>query len=267
MSQLSFDEYERADAAMSTSMPQGNGDRPRIGFFSLKNDGDEAIVRIMHDSTKDFDMLNVHRVTIDGKSRNVSCNRTASEPASKCPLCEAKSPISKKIYIHLIEYVRGEDGSIIPTPKVWERSASYAYKLRDYINDYGPLSECLFKIKRKGAAGSRDTDYNFIYCRPDVYKAENYPTISDAFNGYQADGAACMHKDFEGLKALANALPINTAETAFPTAQETPVAPTAREAVTPVNSVPWESTTPARAPMNTANAGYDMPMNRPRRTF
>lgn len=289
MSQLSFDEFDRQQASSSNAgNNSAEGTGPRVGFFSLKNDGDEAIVRIMHDSTRDFDMLNVHRVTVDGKSRNVNCNRGANDPAEACPLCAAGSPISKKIYIHLLEYVRNAEGVLVPVPKVWERSASYAYTLRDYIQDYGPLSDCLFKIKRKGAPGSRDTSYTFIYCRPEVYKEENYPKLQGAFDGYKAAGSACIEKDYNGLQELVPniikpdyALRASTPASTYSVHANEPVAapvvamsreeaapysaPAAPQTARPAtDTMPW-STAP-RAPMSTSQ-GYDIPVNRPRRTF
>ena len=106
MGQFSFDEFQRSQErktqANNAQVQQSTG--PRIGFFFLKNDGDEAVVRIMHDSTADFDMCAVHNVDVgNGRKRNVNCIRTPKEPIENCPLCAANVPVYTKIFIHLIE--------------------------------------------------------------------------------------------------------------------------------------------------------------------
>lgn len=277
MSQISFDEFERSQDTRAAA--GSNGGSPRVSYFSLKNDGDEAIVRIMHDSTKDFDIVNTHRVSVDGRPRAVGCNRDSREDLSKCPLCSAGVPVNKRMYIHLIEYVRDENGKITPMLKVWERAASYAYIIRDYINDYGPLSECLLKIRRQGAAGSRDTSYNITYCRPEVYKNEVYPKVPGAFDNYKAEGTAVLSKTYEELEALASSVvkPDSTTSSSttdvvgskpepFTPAYSTPKGnPYVAQAPASADSVPpWESPlrSPAAAPVNMSASGAH-----PRRTF
>ena len=56
----------------------------------MKNDGDEAIVRIMHDSPETFDIVTNHTVTIDGKYRSVNCIREIGQPVTNCPFCDIK---------------------------------------------------------------------------------------------------------------------------------------------------------------------------------
>ena len=139
MGQFSFDEFQRSQerkTQMSNAQVQ-QSTGPRIGFFYLKNDGDEAVVRIMHDSTADFDMCAVHNVDIgNGRKRNVNCIRTPKEPIENCPLCAANVPVYTKIFIHLIEYVRDEQGQIQAVPKVFERPASYATTLKQLLDEY-----------------------------------------------------------------------------------------------------------------------------------
>jgi len=52
MAKISFEEAQSNVNSNSTG----------IGFFSLADDGDEAIVRILHDSTDSFDIVTVHEV-------------------------------------------------------------------------------------------------------------------------------------------------------------------------------------------------------------
>ena len=147
--------YEQATEVMSSF----NKDTPQVGFLTLKNDGDEAIVRFMHDSTESFDILTVHPMRVDGKFGKYSCIRDARDPLDKCPLCKNGTKLENRIYIHLIHYVKDENGNIVAVPKVWERSLAYAKELAGLINEYGPLSDCIFKIKRNGAVKSMDTTY------------------------------------------------------------------------------------------------------------
>jgi hypothetical protein len=172
-----------------------------VGFFSLKNDGDEAIVRIMHDSTADFEILTVHPITVDGKFRAANCLRDPHDSVEKCPLCASNSKINQRIYLHLVQYDRAQDGSIVASPKVWERSIAYATKLKTLIDEYGPLSNCIFKIKRNGKAGSVDTTYEILFCNPAVYTPEVYKPV-DAFSNYSAIGRVVLDKTAEELNTF-----------------------------------------------------------------
>ena len=205
MGQFSFDEFQRSQErktqANNTQVQQSTG--PRIGFFYLKNDGDEAVVRIMHDSTADFDMCAVHNVDVgNGRKRNVNCIRTPKEPIENCPLCAANVPVYTKIFIHLIEYVRDEQGQIQAVPKVFERPASYATTLKQLLDEYGPLSDNIFKIKRSGAPNSRDTRYNIMYASPAVYRPDLYVKKPELFEGYHAVGNAVIDKNADELMDL-----------------------------------------------------------------
>ena len=154
---------------------QQNNFGDRVGFFSLKNNGDEAIVRFMYESTNDFEILSYHTVQVGDRTRKINCVREAHEAVSACPLCSRGENTVTRFFIKLIQYVPDENGGIVAVPKVWERSISYAKTLSDLMNEYGPLKNNLFKIKRNGAAGSRDTKYSIMYASPQVYPVETYP--------------------------------------------------------------------------------------------
>ena len=70
--------------------------------FSLKNDKEEAIVRIMEDSVENFELLTTHPINVDGKFRTVSCIRTPQEPIDNCPFCKNNTKIQSKIFIKMI---------------------------------------------------------------------------------------------------------------------------------------------------------------------
>ena len=181
---------------------QRSGGGTKVGFFSLKNDGDEAIVRIMHDDPSTFDICAIHPYQVNGKFRNINCIRDPREEVEKCPLCEAGVRLQYKIFIHLIEYDKDERGNIIPTPKVWERSMAYADQLKDYIIEYGPLSDMIFKIKRSGKAGSQNTTYTILPANASVYRPDLYPKDTSLFDGYTAIGNAIYNTDYNGMQRL-----------------------------------------------------------------
>ena len=173
MGKINWNDFQ-AKAAEMEARQQSQGNGPRVGFFTLKNDGDEAIVRIMHDSPEEFDILAVHPVQVDGRFRNVSCLRGPSDPMDMCPFCLENKKLATKIYIHMIQYVRDENNQIVAQPKVWERTTAYARQLAEYINEYGPLSDMIFKIKRNGAAGSMETTYTIMPANAKLYPEDLY---------------------------------------------------------------------------------------------
>jgi hypothetical protein len=156
----------------------------------------------MHDSTDDFDIVAGHRMTVNDKLRMVNCIRDAHEPVEYCPLCSAGKKLEYRLYIHLIEYVKNDQGKIVPVPRVWERSASYVNTLTNLIKEYGPLSENIFKITRNGEKGSKSTTYDIMYGNPRVYSQELYPMKPDAFANYRAVGNMVLDYDYDKLVAL-----------------------------------------------------------------
>jgi hypothetical protein len=167
----------------------------QVGFFSLKNDGDEAVVRIMHDDTSSFDIVSTHGIQVNGKFRRVNCCRSPYDPVDICPLCASGNASQQRFYIHLIHYEKNEQGQIVAVPKVWERSVSYAKTVKDLITTYGPLSNVLLIIRRNGAAGSMDTKYSIMYAPPQMFNDTNYPKVgNEAFEGYTAIGNAVMNR-------------------------------------------------------------------------
>ena len=171
MARIDWNSFKEKTENQSSN--SGNG--IKVGFFNLKNDQDEAVVRFMHDTPEDFDLLVVHKTQDEqGRWKSVNCLRNPSDPIDMCPICANGGKTDYKIYIHMLEYVRQEDGSIKPLARVWERSSSYAKKLATLMSEYGPLSECLFKIKRNGAKGDLKTDYDIMYASEKVYSNNIY---------------------------------------------------------------------------------------------
>ena len=173
MAKLNWNDFQEQVAAMEERQANaGNG--PRVGYFSLKNNGDEAIVRIMHDTPEDFDILAVHQTQVDGRYRSVSCLRGPNDPMDMCPFCADGKRVNLRLYIHMIQYVKDDQGNVVAQPKVWERSTNYAKTLVNYMNECGPLSDMIFKIKRNGAAGSMDTTYDILPGNAKLYPENVY---------------------------------------------------------------------------------------------
>ena len=118
---------------------QGGG-----GYFSLKNPGDSARVRIMYDRFEDIECYAVHQVVIGGKKRFVDCLRSYDEPVDMCPMCKAGIFTQVKIFIPL--YCVDEDRI-----KVWERGKTYIPKLKALFEAYAKersLAATVFKITK-----------------------------------------------------------------------------------------------------------------------
>lgn len=178
---------------------ENNNNQNRIGYFSLKNHGDEAIIRIMHDSTDSFEIVSTHQIEVNGKYRRINCARTPFEPVDNCPICATGKNAQQRFYMHLIQYSKNEAGQIVAEPKIWERPVSFATTIKNLITNYGPLSESIFKIHRNGAARAMDTTYDIMYMPPNQFPENIYPKMKDAFDGYSVIGTAVMNRSVEDI--------------------------------------------------------------------
>lgn len=190
MAQISYDAIpETANNSSS------NG----IDFFMLRNDGDEAIVRIMHDDVAGFNIFAYHEGNVGGKKRKINCIRDPKDSIDNCPLCASGSSVKYCMYINMLQYSQDAEGKMVSKPVVWERSLSYANRLKGLINEYGPLSDCIFKIKRNGAAGSMETTYDIFFQNPRVYPEDIYVKDVEAFKSYSALGTIIINKEYNDL--------------------------------------------------------------------
>lgn len=235
MAQISF------DAIPEEVNNGGSNFTNNVEFFNLRNDGDEAVVRIMHDNTASFNIFTVHdNISVGGKRRKVNCIRDPKAPTTDCPLCASGNGITNRIFINMLQYFADAQGQIIAKPVVWERSLVYATKLKTLIDEYGPLSECIFKIKRSGAAGSMETTYEIMYCNPKVYRDELYPITADAFKDYSALGTIILNKNFQDLSTFVatGSFPAAPAQAAAAPAEAPVMAPPPATAYQPKADVP-----------------------------
>ena len=192
-----------------------NSNVNQVGFFSLQNDGDEAVVRFLVDSVEDLEILTVHDIRIDGRFRQVSCVRDPRDPLANCPLCSQGERVKQVVFIKMLQYVQTPNG-IEVKPVVWQRSASaYAFRMKGYLDNYGPMSNILCKVIRHGARGDMQTTYDIIpNLNPQQFPQEQYPIITDAFNDYKALGRVVLEKDFNEISTFVNTghFPENNAE-------------------------------------------------------
>lgn len=170
-----------------------------VGFFSLKHDGEEAIVRIMCDSMADLEIMTVHPITVGASSfpnRQVNCLRDPRDPLDMCPLCAAGEKIRQKVFIRMIQYD--------PTTKeakavVWDRVASvFAPRIKSFLENYGPLSHIMCKIIRHGTG--KNTTYDIVpNLNPQEFNETNYPIPEDAFEDFSVLGRMVMDKNAEEI--------------------------------------------------------------------
>lgn len=201
MAKVNFNNLDEAELNGGNNSGNGND----VGFFTLKNDNDEAVVRFMCDSTDDFEILTVHDVQIGQRYRKVNCIRDPREPLDNCPLCKNGTRISNRFFIKLIQYNRVTDPttgvqSIVPQAMIWERSTAYAKTLKSYLDNYGPLSDIICKIIRHGKAGDMQTTYEIVpNLSKTVFPDEVYVKDPTIFGNFEAFGTIVMDRTYEEM--------------------------------------------------------------------
>lgn len=222
-----------------------------ISYFSLKQHGQEALVRFAYNNVSEFIINTVHPVEITLANntkirRNVNCLRTPKEDISVCPLCQADIKSRTIFYIPMIEYIIGENNTVSYRHVIWERSLSYAQKLKTLIDEYGPLQDCIFKVKRIGEAGNRETTYEILFANPAQYPEDVFVKDFSVFKDFSVSNRFLLNKSASEMISYlqTNSFPYNNENTnstkpAVSTTQEqqVPVQP----AYTPKAAVP-EST-------------------------
>ena len=185
-----------------TASKGGSGaKRTKVGYFnSLKDDGDETLVRFDYDTSADFKVVVVHRVENDGKHSMISCLRDMYEKKDEncsCPLCRLgdKYPAKVKAYVKMIEYSRDAEGNVIVTPVVWERGSGFYNDIvgaikdgvsNGLIQDGTSIRDIVFKIRRSGKAKSTDTRFVVSAGNPALYPESVYTKDFSGLDGYDA---------------------------------------------------------------------------------
>lgn len=178
MAQFSYETYSAQQAARKANSSGGNGNRTQSStrFINewLKNDGDSVVVRFPYHSMEDIKFETTHTVTFPGErfGKRVRCE------GDGCPLCKQGVKLDTRFFVKAIVYVTdATNGSVTLVPAIWDRPAAFAdIELKNLMQEYGDLTESLFKIKRNGAG--LDTRYtisiitNKAVYNPEVYKAD-----------------------------------------------------------------------------------------------
>lgn len=254
MSNFSYNDYQQVIAKAQSGEA---GSSTKIGFFKLKNDGDEALVRINVRSLDDLMFTTVHQLGAAQKWMKVSCLNPVGSYFDSCPLCAAVSSgakdigkASKKVYVQmLVSYKDAATQTFSAAiPVIWERPAGFSREVANLLNDYGDLTTRVFKVTRNGAAGSMQTTYSISYI-PLYDKPESVSTDFSAFANFNIAKHSFWEKtageigvflntgSFPEVNRQASAPAVPTPTDADAPAYNRPSAPVYTAPVTPVTTV------------------------------
>ena len=141
------------------------GGKGGAGFFSLKGDGDSAVVRFLYNDVDDVEGYAVHEVEIDGKKRYVNCLRDYNSPIDDCPFCRAKKYQVAKLFVPLYN----EDEQKV---QVWDRGKKFFAKISGICSRYNkaPIFQQTFEIVRNGKPNDTQTTYEIYRTEDDIDK-------------------------------------------------------------------------------------------------
>ena len=137
----------------------------KAGWFSLKDDGDSATVRMLHKgqigteedgSPKyDLDVFEVHKLDVDGsgKERTILCK------GENCEICKAGNKSSLRMFLQMINLDEKDKEKQL---QLWERGITDIKQILGIIEEYGDLNSRDIKIKRSGAKNSLKTTYQYF---------------------------------------------------------------------------------------------------------
>lgn len=234
MSTFSYNDYAKATAAAAAN----KGNSPRVGWFKLANDGDEALVRFNISSVEDLKFATIHQLGASTKWMKVNCLNDFGSTEQKCPLCQrvaaGDTSIGKatnRVYIEmLVSYKDKTTGQwSTPIPVVWDKPAGFAREIATKLQNFGDLKQNLFKITRNGKAGDLKTTYPMDYAVPAIFKPEMIPADFSAFDNFKVNKHSYWEKSLEEIQTFLStgAFPEIVKETEQAVApQQTYVAPT-----------------------------------------
>lgn len=137
----------------------------KAGWFTLKDDGDTATVRLLHHgevgteedgSPKyDLDVFEVHKMDVDGSGRD----HTILCKGEECELCKSGDKPKLRMFLQLLNLDEKDKEKQL---QLWERGITDIKQILGLCEEYGDLSERDIKIKRSGAKGSMKTTYQFF---------------------------------------------------------------------------------------------------------
>lgn len=154
-----------------------NGERAKIHFMSefLKTDGDTVIVRFPYHTMNDIVYTATHNMVLPGApyGKRIRCTETPD-----CELCKQGVKLEERVFIKFLTYTIDEStNEVVLNNTIWDRPAAFAdIELKALMDEYGDLSQVLFKIKRSGSG--LNTRYNVlpvvnaVLYNPAVYRAD-----------------------------------------------------------------------------------------------
>jgi hypothetical protein len=202
--------YEQYQNVVSKAQSGAANTGIKVGFFKLKNDQDEALIRINVNSMEDLQFATVHQLGAAQRWMKVGCLNPVGSYSDNCPLCSAVAAgntsigkASKKVYVQMLasykDAATGQFSAAVPV--IWERPAGFATEIAGKLRDYGPLTERVFKITRNGAANSMQTTYAISYI-PVYDKPEAVPADFSAFNNFNIAKHSFWEKSAEDMNTF-----------------------------------------------------------------
>ena len=238
MSNFDYNQYQEVIARAQNG---SNGSSTKIGFFKMKNDKDEALVRFNVSSLEELQFATVHQLGAAQKWMKVSCLNPVGSYHDTCPLCAAVAggakdigKASKKVYVQMLvaykDTTTGQFSAAIPV--IWERPAGFSREIANLLKDYGDLKTRVFKVTRNGVANSMQTTYSISYI-PLFDKPESVPEDFSAFANFNIAKHSFWEKTVGEIQVF-----LNTGS--FPEVAKAPQAP-----------MPTDADAPYQAPVTT----------------
>ena len=157
-----------------------NGGFSKAGWFQLKDDGDSAVVRLLHkgevgtdpntgEPDYDFPIYEVHKLDVDGSGRD----RTVLCKGESCELCKSGNKPQLRMFLQMVNLDEKDKEKQV---QLWERGLTDIKQMIGLTSEYGDLTKRNIKIVRSGAKGSLKTTYQYFPKDPtemDVPEAQN----------------------------------------------------------------------------------------------
>lgn len=156
------------------------------GFFSLKDDGDQANIRYLYNQLADIEGFAVHEIEVNGKKRYVNCLREYGDPIESCPLCAERYKQIAKLFL----YIWDEDTQEV---KIWDRGKTYYKDLSALSANIKSFVGTVFQITRSGKKGDTGTKYTNWPLSTDDATLEEFPELTPIL------GSLVLDKTFEEL--------------------------------------------------------------------
>lgn len=143
-----------------------NGGFSKTGWFQLKDDGDSAVVRLLHkgeigtdketgEPDYDFPIYEVHKLDVDGSGHD----RTVLCKGEGCELCRAGNKPSLRMFLQMVNLDEKDKDKQV---QLWERGLTDIKQMIGLTSEYGDLTKRNIKIVRSGAKGSLKTTYQYF---------------------------------------------------------------------------------------------------------